>query len=68
MGTFYLLEHMNALLWILLVREIGVNTSCVYDMYVFNDDACSVMVIIKGNGHGDPSSNPGQGGLHFISW
>ena len=24
-----------------------------------------VMVIIIGNGYGDPSSNPGQGCLHF---
>ena len=24
-----------------------------------------IMVIIIGNGHGDPSSNPGHGCLHF---
>ena len=28
-------------------------------------DACGVMVIIVGNGHGDTSSNPGQDWLHF---
>ena len=27
--------------------------------------ACGVMVIVRGRGHGDPSSNPGQGCLHF---
>ena len=28
-------------------------------------DAYGVMVIIVGNGHGDKSSNPGWGWLHF---
>ena len=28
--------------------------------------ACSVIVIVVGNGHGDPSSNLGPGCLHFI--
>ena len=27
--------------------------------------ACGVMVIVAGNGHGDSSSNPGRGWLHF---
>ena len=27
--------------------------------------ACVVMVTVWGNGHGYPSSNPGQGYLHF---
>ena len=27
--------------------------------------AHGVMVIVVGNGHGDTSSNPGQGWLHF---
>ena len=27
--------------------------------------ACSVMVIVVGNGHGDTSSNPGPDWLHF---
>ena len=27
--------------------------------------ACSVMVIVIGNGHGDTSSNPGRDWLHF---
>ena len=27
--------------------------------------ARGVMVIVVGNGHGDTSSNPGRGGLHF---
>ena len=26
---------------------------------------CGVMVIVIGNGHGDPSSDPGQSGLYF---
>ena len=28
-------------------------------------DACGVMVIVGGNGHGDTSSNPGRDWLHF---
>ena len=28
-------------------------------------DACGVMVIVVGNGHGDSSSNPGWEWLHF---
>ena len=27
--------------------------------------ACGVMDIVVGNGHGDTSSNPGRGWLHF---
>ena len=30
-------------------------------------DACSVTIIILGNGTGDPSSNRGRGYLHFCS-
>ena len=30
-----------------------------------NVGACGVMVIVVGNGHGDPSSNPGRDCLHF---
>ena len=33
--------------------------------YLLYRDACDVTVIIIGNGHGDPSSNPGQSCLHF---
>ena len=31
------------------------------------EDVCGVTVTFVGNGHGDPSSNLGQGCLHF-SW
>ena len=33
--------------------------------FVTEGGAHGVMVIIVGNGHGDTSSNPGQGWLHF---
>ena len=33
--------------------------------YNFFGGAHDVMVIIIGNGHGDTSSNPGRGWLHF---
>ena len=33
--------------------------------YSLSVAACGVMVIIVGNGHGDASSNPEQGWLHF---
>ena len=32
---------------------------------IWGRGACSVMVIVVGNGHGDTSSNPGQDWLHF---
>ena len=32
---------------------------------VSNGGACGVMVIVVGSGHGDTSSNPGPGWLHF---
>ena len=30
-----------------------------------NSGACAATVIVMGNGHGDPSSNPGRGCLYF---
>ena len=33
-------------------------------IYIFRS-ACGVIVIVIGNGHGDTSSNPRQGCLHF---
>ena len=34
-------------------------------VYVYDAGARGVMVIFVGNGHGDPSSNPGWDWLHF---
>ena len=31
-------------------------------------DTCSAMVIVVGNGHSNPSSNPVRGCLHFTKW
>ena len=31
-----------------------------------NGGVCGVMIISLENGHGEPSSNPGWGCLHFI--
>ena len=34
-------------------------------MYIYVCDVCGVMITILGNGHNDPSSNPGQGCIDF---
>ena len=40
---------------------------CVWKWYSWNIplEACGVIVIVVGNGHGDTSSNPGRDWLHF---
>ena len=38
--------------------------SCIYNT-IINGGACGVMVIVVGNEHGNTSSNPGPGLLHF---
>ena len=35
------------------------------DVVTVDGGARGVMVIVVGNGHGDTSSNPGHGWLHF---
>ena len=35
------------------------------DWFQQHEGACGVMVIVVGNKHSDPSSNPGRGILHF---
>ena len=37
-----------------------------YFISTFTTRYHGAMVIVKGNGHGDPSSNPGVGCLHFM--
>ena len=39
--------------------------SGIYYKNTFVDGALSVVVVVLGNGIGNPSSNPGQGFLHF---
>ena len=44
----------------------SVQVECLINTVTVNlGDACGVMVIVVGNGHGDTSSNPGRDWLHF---
>ena len=65
--TFCPSEYMRIFRNIIPIKVTFVANKGIYTKWnvVFIGGARGVMVIVVGNGHGDTSSNPGRGWLHF---
>ena len=59
-------KYISTYTFICIIHECVCVCVCVcVDIYIYTEDACGVMVTIKGNEHSNPSSYTGQDCLHF---